>query len=88
MTWVPSYTEDALCDLQYLGKRVAGRVVNKVEEYCRADKPLSFAKRLQGPWSACYRFRVGEFRIIFKHLPSGGVQIIQIVKVAARRDLY
>ena len=88
MKWIPSYTEDALGDLEELGKRAADRITTKVSEYCQAEKPLSFAKKLQGSYSDCYRFRVGEYRVIFKYLPDGDVQILLVVRAALRRDLY
>ena len=85
---MPEYTEDALDDLVQLGRVPADRITRKVEEYCRAQKPLAFAKRLQGDLRVFYRFRIGSYRVIFQHVAGGAVQDLRVVRVGSRKDVY
>jgi mRNA interferase RelE/StbE len=62
--------------------------VKKVRWYCATDRPLHFAKPLKGKEAGWYRFRIGEYRVVFDVTPNGNVTILGILKIAHRKDVY
>lgn len=56
-------TQRALIDLDGLEKRDRIRIIKKLKEY--ASKPLRDIRKLESPKIGTYRFRVGDFRIVF-----------------------
>ncbi|MBU4332531.1 type II toxin-antitoxin system RelE/ParE family toxin [Patescibacteria group bacterium] len=59
------------------------RIVNKIEDYCTREEPLRFTKPLGGGF---YRFRIGDFRIIFKW--KGLSILITKIDHRGKKDLY
>jgi mRNA-degrading endonuclease RelE of RelBE toxin-antitoxin system len=51
-------------------------------------KTARIPKRLQGDLHGFYRFRIGSYRVISQHLPNGLIQILRIVRIAPRKDVY
>ncbi len=82
------YTKSALRDLKKLSKKVSKRVTDKIEFYCLHENFLLFAKRLSGTKSEEYRFRVGNYRILFNLDDNGNMQILMILAVKHRREVY
>ena len=76
------YSPSAESDLACLPSSVRDRVANKVEFFVRQNDPLAFAKKLSG-YNA-YRFRVGNYRVIFE-ISEKTVFILAIIK---RDDVY
>ena len=60
------FTETADDQLDRLPRRLQKRIVEKVEFYTLQSDPLKFAEPLTG--SSEYRFRVGDYRVIFELL--------------------
>lgn len=48
--------------------------------------PRLFAEQLTGNLKELWRFRIGDFRIVFQ--PNEEVLLILIVRIAHRRDVY
>jgi mRNA-degrading endonuclease RelE of RelBE toxin-antitoxin system len=44
---------------------VQKRIIEKIEFFLSDSNPLSFAKPLSGASSLTYRFRIGDYRVIF-----------------------
>lgn len=82
------YTEKAKNDLKELEKKVAKRVLDKLEFYASQEDPLSFAKRLQNNAFGSYRFRIGDYRVIFDNDSKGNIKILFILSVKHRREAY
>jgi mRNA interferase RelE/StbE len=60
------FTQTADEQLDRLPNRLQTRIVEKVELYASQPDPLQFAEPLTG--SNEYRFRVGDYRVIFEVL--------------------
>lgn len=60
------FTETADDQLDRLPHRLQIRIVEKLELYSLQPDPLKFAEPLTG--SNEYRFRIGDYRVIFKVL--------------------
>ena len=85
---VRHYTAKALKDLQSLEKDTAQRIVEKVKVYSEDDNFLSRAKVLTGSLSGMYRYRVGDYRVLFEVEASGVVIILMILNIKHRKDVY
>ncbi len=82
------YTKSALKDLKKLSKGVARQILEKVSFFLAQKDPLVFAKKLKDPLFGTYRFRVGDYRVIFDVDLNGNLQILLILKVKHRKDVY
>lgn len=70
-----------------LPKTIRERIKEKVEFFVHSGTPLLFAKKLEGREDV-YRFRVGDYRIIFTQKPSGELVILLILSVGHRKEIY
>jgi mRNA interferase RelE/StbE len=87
MKYKIDYTEGAQNNMIALPKAVSVRIANKLEHYARTANPLEYATRLSGVLGDMYRFRVGDYRAIFR-IVHDTVTIILVQKVAHRKDVY
>ena len=88
MKFYPRYTTQAAKDLEILEKRFAQRILDKVDFYCQQSNPLLYAKKLTNFPGGHYRFRVGDYRVIFDLDEKGNVIILVILAVRHRREVY
>lgn len=82
MPWKLVYTRRALDDIQSLDRVAQKRLAKKIERF--AKNPVAYSKKIHDPELGSYRFRVGDYRIIFDLV---GKQIV-ILRVGHRRDIY
>lgn len=81
-------TEKAFEDLDKLDFDLAERILEKINFYIISPTPLSFAKKLNYPKVDLYRFRVGNYRVIFEILEDGTFSIISVIAVGHRKEIY
>ncbi len=74
----------ALKQLQKLPREIQIRIVKKLDFFCSHDDPIRFAEALVRSELGSYRFRIGDYRIIFD-LEDGNIMILL---VGHRRDIY
>ncbi len=82
------YTPAAQLMLAALPRTLADRIATKVEWYCAQANPLQFAEALAGEFKSLYRFRVGDYRVIFARQSNGELTIILITRVRHRSRAY
>ncbi len=82
------YTKNAVRDLHRLEKQTAKRILKKMNFFTKQEDPLSFAKKLTDSSLGDYRFRVGDYRILFDMDSDGNAQILMILSVKHRREAY
>ena len=82
------YSTEALKCFKELDRTIAQRIYLKIDFYISTPNPLVHAKTLSGELSGLYRFRVGDYRIIFSIEKDGSVTILTILKIAHRKDVY
>jgi mRNA interferase RelE/StbE len=75
-------TQRALNDLDGLEKQDRIRIIKKLKEY--ASKPLRDTRKLESPKIGTYRFRVGDFRIVFD---IDGENLV-VLRVGHRKTIY
>jgi mRNA interferase RelE/StbE len=76
------YTQRAIKDIQKLEPTVKSRIGKALLRF-EAD-PLGYAKSLNNTSLGSYRFRIGDYRVIFD---LEGEDII-VLRVGHRRDIY
>lgn len=82
MTYKLLYTQTAVKDIRRLDNVVQKRIKKKLEEF--AENPISLSKRLVNSAIGTYRFRVGNYRIVFD---IDGRNIV-VLRVGHRREIY
>ncbi|MEI7741473.1 MAG: type II toxin-antitoxin system RelE/ParE family toxin [bacterium] len=87
MKYEARWSEHALGDLRRLDLKLANRITIKVDWFCEQTKPLAFAKSLGGKFDDVYRFRVGDYRILFEII-NGKVSLLMVLRVKHRREAY
>lgn len=71
-------------ETEKLPAQIRKRILEKLKFYSSQENPLSFAKKLKDSRFGEYRFRIGEYRVLFD---VEGQKII-ILKVGHRKDIY
>ena len=82
MTYKLVYTQRAAKDISKLQRNVKERIKRTLERY--AENPFFYARKMTGPTLGTYRFRVGNYRVIFD---IEGDELI-ILRVGHRSEIY
>ena len=82
------YTAKAVDDLKRLDRTVQQRILKKISQFCSAKDPFAFAKPLSGPWKRLFRFRIGDYRAVFRKEATGDLSILLILSIKHRREIY
>lgn len=88
MMYELQWTIDAMRDLHILDSKTSDRITKKVSWFAKQSSPLRHAQPLVGVYKGRYRFRVGDYRVLFKIDHDGKLQILMILLVKHRRDVY
>jgi len=78
------FKSSAVKELERLPKHVQRRIISKIDYYILSKKPLFFADRLIDHRIGQYRFRVGDYRVIFDVEDDR----IVILTLDHRKDIY
>ncbi len=76
------YTNRAVKDIASLNPQTKERIKEALERYSEA--PRNYAKRMVDPVLGTYRFRIGDYRVIFD---IEGNDIV-VLRIGHRRDIY
>ena len=82
MKYALLYTRRALKDIQSLEAKVKNRIAKTLLKY--SENPLDHAQKLLDEKLGSYRFRIGDYRVIFDIEDD---QIV-ILRVGHRKDIY
>jgi mRNA interferase RelE/StbE len=78
------YTRKSAGELKNLPDSVKKRIIDKMRFYAAQKNPLKFAKRLVDYNEGEYRFRIGDYRVIFDVRDD----IIYVLKIDKRDKVY
>lgn len=78
------FTPQALRDLKKLPKDIQKRIIKKLDFYIFSMQPLSFAEHLIDYKIGQYRFRIGDYRVIFD---LEGESLV-VLTLGHRKDIY
>lgn len=76
------YARRAVKDLSKLEPATRQRIGETLEGYAKA--PLSYARKMVNPSFGTYRFRIGDYRIIFD---IEGDELV-VLRIGHRREIY
>lgn len=76
----------ALHDLERLPKDIHRLILQKITFYARSHTPLVFAKRLKDSAFGEFRFRIGDYRVVFDVDKKRNAIIV--LAVGNRKDIY
>lgn len=79
-----SFKSRAFKQLQKLPREVQIQIIKKVDYFCTQDDPLQFSEPLVRGELGSYRFRIGDYQVIFD-LDDEGVVILL---VGHRKAIY
>ncbi len=83
------YTNQAEKDLATIDRSVVVQILKKVDYFSRLPDPFSRAKQLRGFEIPTYRFRVGDYRVVFrKNKKTNTLIVLVILSVAHRKEVY
>ena len=78
------FKPSALRDFKRLGKLSQKRIIKKLDYYTKHHDPLKFSEALKYKEIGSYRYRIGDYRIIF----DIDFNKIVILAIGHRRDIY
>ena len=88
MKWQLTYTRTAVKHLKSLDQKSAQRIAKKLAFFITQKNPLVYAKKLTHPAYGEYRFRIGDYRVLFDVNNKGTVKILLILSIKHRSDMY
>ena len=78
------FTKTALKDIKKLDAITIKRIRAKLDYFTSQPNPLALAKQLQNHTDAQYRYRIGNYRILFD---VDGDKIV-VLRIDKRSDIY
>ena len=81
-TW--EFTSEAARDFKKLTPEIQKRIVKKLDYFVSSGTPLKFAERLVDYEIGEYRFRIGDYRVIF----DMEEETIAVLTLGHRKDIY
>lgn len=78
------FTSKARKEIKKLSPEIAERIIKKLDYFVSMVNPLSYADHLTNYEIGNYRFRIGDYRVIFDIYEDK----IVILKVGHRREIY
>lgn len=78
------FTEEAMKDLDKLDKKVLNRLIKKIKWFANQKSPLNFANQLKYPAIGEYRFRIGDYRVVF----DCKKETLIILRIGHRSSVY
>ena len=82
------YSENSIKDLRRIDKSIAQRIVKKIAFFSEQKNIFDFSKPLKRFGENKYRFRIGDYRAIFRTDTSGNIQILMILNIKHRKEVY
>ena len=78
------FKESAAQQIRKLGRSIRIRILRKLQFYASQKNPLRWVEPLKDPRFGNWRFRIGNYRILFDIKDN----TIIVLKVGHRRDVY
>ena len=82
------YSEKARKDLSDLNDKIREWIILKMEFFCFESSPMKHAKALSGDYQGLYRFRIGEYRVIFSKNAKDKISVLTILRIKHRKEVY
>lgn len=79
------YLDSVEKDLERLDRPARERILDKIEKYLAKD-PKGLGKALGGAFQGLWRYRIGDFRVIYK-IAEKEILII-VARIGHRKNIY
>lgn len=79
------YSDQIEEDLKKLDKATIKKILNRIDNYLAKD-PKGLGKALKGDFSGYWRYRWGDYRVVYK-IAEKEILVI-ILRIAHRRSIY
>ena len=79
------YLDSVEEDLKKLDKATQRRILDKIEKHLAQD-PKGLGKPLTGAFSGIWRYRIGNYRVIYK-IAEKEILIV-VARIGHRKDIY
>jgi mRNA interferase RelE/StbE len=87
LAWTIEYSHTAKEQLRKLDRQAAKRILDYVEERLASrDNPRDLGKALSGPLGALWRYRVGDYRLIYD-IQDNASRIL-VLRIGKRTEVY
>ncbi len=80
-------TKKAKKQLYKLPLNIQKRIAKKLYWFISQEKPLSFATQMTNPKFGKYKFRIGDYRVMFD-IKGNDVQILFVLSIKHRGKAY
>ena len=84
MSYKIQFSKNFFKDFDNLDSEIKKRVLKKIKYFADSNKILKVFKKLQNFEHADYRFRIGDYRLLFEMDNN----IVTIIKIDHRKDTY
>lgn len=81
------YSKRAVKYISKLDKPTKQRIKSGIEKLT-LEPPEGDIKSLQGYTDGRKRLRIGKYRIIYNYLPDGAIEVLYIMDIDSRGDIY
>ena len=78
--WKISYTPTAADDLRNLPKNIQKRIVDKMRFFLLSGNPMKFSESIKDKSLGDFRFRVGDYRVVFDIIAGKTISVVNIKK--------
>ena len=85
MAYKVVYLDQVEQDLKKLDKSIIRKILSRIETYLARD-PKELGKPLKGEFQGYWRYRWGDYRVIYKI--SEREVLILILRISHRKDVY
>jgi mRNA interferase RelE/StbE len=82
------YSKNARRDINSIELNTARRISKKIMFFASQEDPLKFAKPIKDNEMGDYRFRIGDYRVLFDLDQKGNIRILTILRIKHRKDIY
>ena len=82
MNYIIIFTNRAIKDLKKIDKKIKNRIGNKLKIYL--ENPLKYGKKLTDPKIGTYKFKIGDYRVIF----DIDEKKIVVLRLGHRKNIY
>ena len=78
MSYSVKWDDGTAEDLKTLGKAEALRIIKKIKTHLVKD-PLNLGKPLSGNLASLYRYRIGDYRVIYQIIQNELIVVVVLV---------
>lgn len=82
------YSKKVENDLRKIDSKASKRILEKIEKICLEPDVLKHARKLEGELDGFYRFRVGDYRVVFLYFKIKNQETVLVHKIKHRKEAY